>query len=363
VTSPPSIQAAVAVGPGHRAILRMAAVRHAGPALTERSGALVVPTATLAVEVALAARLADPDETFRAGIAVGETSTHPGAANTLDQASDEARRLADLAVPGQLLVSPAVPLLVNRAAASFEPVPIADGASSTAVGVHQLCLPAERNAFRVVIADDAILIRSALALLLAESGLVVVDEVGDADSLITSVTGHRPDLVITDIRMPPTHTLEGLHAARRIRADHPGVAVLVLSQHVEARYAIDLLADGAIGVGYLLKERVTDIDQFLLDIRRIAAGGSAVDSEVVRALIERPTLGDVLGRLTAREREVLALIAAGRSNQAIVDQLVLSAKTVESHVRSIFTKLDLSPEPDDNRRVLAALQFLRSPNR
>lgn len=214
---------------------------------------------------------------------------------------------------------------------------------------------------RVIVADDATLVRQGVARLLEDAGFEVVAQLGDALALACCVDTHRPDVVIIDVRMPPTYTTEGLEAALDIKCRQPGVGVLVLSQHVESRYAMRLLGEGRRGVGYLLKERVGELADFTDAVRRVGAGGSAVDPEVARLLMGRTRRHDPVADLSAREREVLGLIAEGRSNQAIVDRLCLNAKTVESHVRSIFTKLGLLPEPDDHRRVLAVLAYLRAP--
>ncbi len=212
----------------------------------------------------------------------------------------------------------------------------------------------------MIVADDAALVRQGIARLLEDAGFEVVAQLPDAVGLASSVEAFRPDVVIVDIRMPPTHTTEGLEAALDIKSHYPEVGVLVLSQHVESRYAMKLLGEGTPGVGYLLKERVGDLVEFSDAVRRVGSGGSAVDPEVAQLLLDRRRNRDPLEALSPREREVLGMIAEGRSNQAIGDRLCVNAKTVESHVRSIFIKLGLLPEPDDHRRVLAVLALLRA---
>jgi DNA-binding NarL/FixJ family response regulator len=214
---------------------------------------------------------------------------------------------------------------------------------------------------RVVIADDAVLFREGLARVLQAAGIQVAAQVGDAEQLLARVRADPPDAVVVDIRMPPTHTREGLDAAQRIRAEHPPVGVLVLSQYAEPHHAMQLLENGASGVGYLLKDRVTDVGEVVDAVRRVAVGGSVIDPEVVTQLVSRRRTRDPIQELSERERQVLALMAEGRSNQAIGERLFLSPKTVEAHVRSIFTRLDLhAAAPDDHRRVLAVLAFLRA---
>lgn len=216
----------------------------------------------------------------------------------------------------------------------------------------------ERSAVRVVLADDSVLFREGLARVLAERGFEVIAQACDAEELLAAVRREAPDVAVTDVRMPPTNSNEGLLAAQRIRAEHPGVGVLVLSHYVETRQAIRLLKDAPARVGYLLKDRVSDIAEFGEAVRRIAAGGSVIDAEVVAQLLRRRD-GDALGRLTGREQDILELMAQGRSNAAICAKLYLSPKTVETHVGSIFAKLGLLPAADDHRRVLAVLTYLR----
>jgi len=215
-------------------------------------------------------------------------------------------------------------------------------------------------AIRVVLADDSVLFREGLARVLADNGFVVTGQASDANGLHAAVERETPDVVVTDIRMPPTNTSEGLLAAQRIRAEHPGVGVLVLSQYVETRQAVKLLQNAPQRVGYLLKDRVADIAEFTDAVRRIARGGSVIDPEVVAQLLRRREDGGTLELLTGREREILALMAQGRSNRAIGERLFLSPKTVETHIGAIFAKLGLLPAADDHRRVLAVITYLRN---
>jgi DNA-binding NarL/FixJ family response regulator len=209
-----------------------------------------------------------------------------------------------------------------------------------------------------VLAEDSVLLREGLVRLLDAAGMRVVAAVDDAESLLRAAEEHLPDLVVTDVRMPPTHTDEGLRAALVLRREHPGMSVLVLSQYVEERYAARLLASASGGVGYLLKDRVADVTDFIDALRRVAAGGTALDPEVVAQLLLRGH-SDPLDRLTPREGEVLKLMAEGRSNAGIGQELVLSEGAVGKHIGNIFTKLDLSPAEGDHRRVLAVLRFLK----
>jgi DNA-binding NarL/FixJ family response regulator len=212
---------------------------------------------------------------------------------------------------------------------------------------------------RIVVAEDQVLLREGLIRLLQDNGLDVVDAVGDADALKACVAEQRPDLAVVDIRMPPDFRDEGLRAALQIRSTHPETATLILSQYVEPAYAAELLADGGGRVGYLLKDRVFDVDEFVEAVRRVAQGGTALDPQVVAQLVSRHRQGSPIDRLTPREREVLGLMAEGRSNAAIAEVLVLTIGAVEKHIASIFTKLDLPPSETDNRRVLAVLAYLQ----
>jgi DNA-binding NarL/FixJ family response regulator len=213
---------------------------------------------------------------------------------------------------------------------------------------------------RVVLADDSVRLREGLARLLEEAGLEVVAQAGDADDLLRKVGAHKPDVAIVDVKMPPTHTDEGLRAAAEIRERHPEVGVLVLSQYLEEGYALDLLSSSAERMGYLLKDRVADLDRFVDAVRRVGEGGSALDPEVVSRLLGRRRREDPLEEISPREREVLGLMAEGRSNHAIAEALVVTERAVEKHVTSIFAKLNLPPTAVDHRRVLAVLTYLRA---
>ena len=216
------------------------------------------------------------------------------------------------------------------------------------------------TAVRVVVADDSVLLREGVVRLLEEWGFDVVAQAGDADDLLRKVGAHKPDVAVVDIRMPPTNTDDGLRAALEIRARQPDTGVLVLSQYVEESYALELVGDSAGGVGYLLKDRVADVERFIDSVKRVSEGGSALDPEVVSQLVGRARRDDPLEQLTPREGEVLGLLAEGRSNHAIAEQMIVTERAVEKHVTSIFGKLDLPPAPEDHRRVLAVLAFLRA---
>jgi DNA-binding NarL/FixJ family response regulator len=213
---------------------------------------------------------------------------------------------------------------------------------------------------RVVIADDSVLLREGIARLLEDAGMEVVGQAGDAEDLLRKVSAHKPDVAVIDVRMPPTHTDEGLRAAASIREAHPATGVLVLSAYIDEGPALELLSDSAEGLGYLLKDRVGDVDGFIDAVRRVADGGSALDPEVVSRLLGRRRRTDPLEQVTPREREVLGLMAEGRTNHAIAESLVVTERAVEKHVTSIFGKLGLPPTQDDHRRVLAVLAYLNS---
>lgn len=213
---------------------------------------------------------------------------------------------------------------------------------------------------RLILADDSVLIREGLASVLRDAGYEIVAQAGDAKQLLTAVEREAPDVCVVDIRMPPTHTTEGLIAALEIRSRFPTIGVLVLSQHVETHYAMQLLGGNASGVGYLLKDRLGDINEVIDAIRHVAAGRSVIDPTVVSTLLGRRREADPLDELTDRERSVLALMAEGRSNRAIGERLFLSPKTVEAHISTIFSKLGMPDTPDDNRRILSVLAYLRA---
>jgi DNA-binding NarL/FixJ family response regulator len=213
---------------------------------------------------------------------------------------------------------------------------------------------------RVVVADDQALLRQGVVRLLEDAGFDVVAQAGDAPDLLRKVGAHRPDVAVVDVQMPPDNTDDGLRAALEIRARQPDVGVLVLSQHADERYALDLIGDNAEGVGYLLKDRVADFDAFADAVRRVAAGGSALDPSVVSRMLGRRRRDDPLEELTKREREVLELMAEGRSNRGIAEVLVVTPHAVEKHVTNIFAKLGIGAAPEDHRRVLAVLAFLRT---
>src|SRR5687768_6483575 len=233
--------------------------------------------------------------------------------------------------------------------------------TTTAVGRAGKASPrAQDDPIRVVIADDSVLLREGIARLLEDSGFEVAGQAGDGEDLLRKVGAHKPDVAVVDVRMPPTHSDEGLRAALRIRAEHPHTAVLVLSQYVDEASALELLSESSESIGYLLKDRVADVASFTDAVQRVAHGGSALDPEVVGLLLGRRRREDPLAPLSPREREVLALMAEGRSNAAMAEAQGVSERAVEKHVTAIFSKLDLPRAGADHRRVLAVLKFLRS---
>jgi DNA-binding NarL/FixJ family response regulator/class 3 adenylate cyclase len=266
-------------------------------------------------------------------------------------------RLYQLA--GDSLQSEFPPLRVAHSQAT-EPSPVDFPVPDEPPRANAVAEAPAATALRVVLADDSVLLREGVARLLEEAGFEVLAQSGNKEDLLRHVAMHKPDVAITDIRMPPTQTDEGLRAAQEIRERFPGVGVLVLSQYVEPAYALELLSESAEGVGYLLKDRVSDLEEFAGAVRRVGEGGSALDPAVVNQLVGRRRKADPIEELTAREREVLELMAEGRSNDAISKRLFITPRAVEKHVTSIFQKLRLTATPEDHRRVLAVLAFLRA---
>ena len=254
---------------------------------------------------------------------------------------------------------PIFQLVLEGGAVDFPPLRLGLSVDAQAEPVGGSSQKGEEH-LRVALAEDGVLLREGIARLLSEAGFDVVGQSGTAEDLLLKVRSYAPHVAVVDIRMPPTQTDEGLRAAQEIRAKHPDVGVLVLSQHVEPTYAMELLADNAEGVGYLLKDRVADVDEFVAAVRRVAEGGSALDPSLVTELVGRRRERDPVDGLTPREREVLELMAEGRSNQAIGELLFVTPRAVEKHITNIFAKLGLPPAPDDHRRVLAVLAFLKN---
>lgn len=311
------------------------------------------------------ARRSERPTALRVGVHVGEVVGDDSieVEDAFGSAVVVARRLCDAAEAGQIQVSDLVRRLVgSRGGLMFSELgPASLKGITEPVGVWHLAwdpLPDERP-LRVVVADDVALVRTGVVRLLSDEGFEVVAEVGDHDSLVAAARTHRPDLVVTDIRMPPTQTDEGLRAAATIRSELPETAVLVLSQHVEPAAAALLLSSKPTAVGYLLKERVADLDEFVATCRLVAGGDCVIDPLVTSRLVSGRR-DDPVARLTETERQVLDQMAQGRSNAAIAREMVCSPKTVESHVRTIFTKLDLEQHPDDNRRVAAVVKWLHA---
>jgi DNA-binding NarL/FixJ family response regulator/class 3 adenylate cyclase len=318
--------------------------------------------------------LGEPDLPLLVGIGLDAAEAAAAQGGYRGGTLNLAARLCSLAGPGQILASPEV----VRCARAVDGVRYAERGEVRLNGLADPIAvirvvpdddPAERltrikptpePATRVMLADDSILFREGVTRLLCDAGFDVLGQYGTADELLEALRVELPDIAVVDIRMPPTHTDEGLRAAHQIRAEHPEVGVLVLSQYVETDYAMELVSEGAAGLGYLLKDRVSNLQEFTDAVRRVAAGGSVIDPDVVSRLVRRPRRASPIDALSERERQALALMAEGRSNQAICERMFLSPKTVEGHVRNIFSKLNLAGTPDDHRRVLAVLTFLRS---
>jgi DNA-binding NarL/FixJ family response regulator/class 3 adenylate cyclase len=361
-----------------RGLLRSAVSAHNGVEVDATGDELlaVFPLAPDALASTLEAQRAIRDRVWPQGARVRvRMGLHTGTPALTDEGYVgidviRAARIAAAGHGGQILLS-------STAAAFVSDVELKDLGTHQLAGltsperVHQVVtddlprdFPALRNTVsqlgggrRVSIAEDSVLLREGVVRLLEEVGFEVVSQAGTAEDLMRHVAMHHPDVAVVDVKMPPTHTDEGLRAAREIRERHPGTGVLVLSQYVETAYATELLASGE-GVGYVLKDRVSDLDEFATAVRRVADGGSVLDPAVVAQLVGRKAANDPVGALTPREREVMELIAEGRSNQAIADRLFVTLRAVEKHVTSIFEKLDLPASGDDHRRVLAVLAYL-----
>jgi DNA-binding NarL/FixJ family response regulator/class 3 adenylate cyclase len=366
----------------HRRLIREAVAAHGGLEVDAKGDEVFAAfaEAASAVGAAVAAQRALAEEPWpegaevrvRMGVHSGEAAVDEGTYVGLDV--HRAARVSEAAVGGQILVSSSARAAVENGGFDFADAGehrlqgFPDRERLFSVLYDELpteLRPSEQSGstsgtMRVVIADDSVLLREGIAKLLEESGFDVVGQSSTADDLLLKVRSYKPDVAIVDIRMPPTHTDEGLRAAKEIRERHPEVGVLVLSQYVEAGYALELLQGSAEGVGYLLKDRVADLREFADAVRRVAEGGSALDPTVVSRLVGRRRGEDPLDALTPREREVLELMAEGRSNQAIADKLVVTPRAVEKHVTSIFTKLGLPASEQDHRRVLAVLTLLNS---
>lgn len=315
----------------------------------------------------------DPETPLLVGIGLDVGEALPVEGGYRGGALNMAARLCSQAGPGEILASKTVIHLAGaqigvtysdrgdvRLKGLHDPVPIVrvtgpDDPAAKLAGIAKVT-----GAMRVALADDSVLLREGISRLLAESGFKIISVAGDADELLSQVRRDPPDVAIVDIRMPPTFTDEGLRAAHTIRAELPDVGVLLLSQYVETDFALELVSSGAGKLGYLLKDRVSNLQEFTDAVRRVGAGGSVIDPEVVSRLVGRARRNNPLDVLSEREREVLTLMAEGRSNQAISNKLHLSTKSIEGHVRNIFTKLNLMTTPDDHRRVLAVLTYLHT---
>ena len=357
-----------------RAALRAAVDAAGGTEVDARGDELfaVFPDATGAIEAATRAQRNGIDRIrVRIGLHTGTATLSDGAYFGLDV--HRAARICSAGHGGQVLLSEAA-----RTAAGAEAIDLGEYRLKglpqpehlfqlVAEGLEREFPPLrtespeselDTGGTTVVLADDSVLLREGTARLLEDAGFSVVGQAGDADDLLLKVRSYRPDVAVVDIRMPPTHTDEGLRAAKEIREKHPDTGVLVLSQYVESEYAMELLSESAEGVGYLLKDRVADIGDFASAVRRVAEGGSALDPTIVSRLVGRRRGSDPLAELTPREREVLEQMAEGRSNKAIASRLVVTERAIEKHVTSIFGKLRLPPSSDDHRRVLAVLAYL-----
>jgi DNA-binding NarL/FixJ family response regulator len=367
----------------HRRLLREAVEASGGHVVDHRGDEFFIVFADpgRAVAALLQAQHAFADHTWpegvelrvRMGMHTGEPTFRDGAYFGIDV--HRAARIAQAGSGGQILVS-------ERTRAEIEAAHDLDDLGEHELPglveperLYQLNVPGLPSSFpplstarrgfrgvRVVLADDSVLLREGIARLLEDAGFEVVAQSGTAEDLLRHVGMHKPDVALVDIRMPPTQTDEGLRAAQQIRERWPATGVLVLSQYVEPAYALELLGENAEGVGYLLKDRVSDVDEFAAAVRRVGEGGSALDPAVVSQLVGRRRRDDPLDELTPREREVLELMAEGRSNQAIAEKLVITLRAVEKHVTSIFSKLRLSATAEDHRRVLAVLTYLGSSN-
>jgi DNA-binding NarL/FixJ family response regulator/class 3 adenylate cyclase len=359
----------------HRGAIREAVTAEGGTEVDARGDEVFAafPDARGAVQAALRAQQALADDVrVRMGMHTGTATVSDGTYFGVDV--HRAARICSAGHGGQILLSEsarsaaggvqAVDLGEHRLKGLPQPERIyqlvGEGLSRTfpPLRIESPKSQLDTGEISVVLADDSILLREGTARLLEEAGFDVVGQAGDADDLLLKVRSYAPDVAIVDIRMPPTHTDEGLRAAKEIRERHPDTGVLVLSQYVEADYAMDLLAESAEGVGYLLKDRIADLGEFASAVRRVAEGGSALDPAIVSRLVGRRRGADPLDELTPREREVLELMAEGRSNKAIAERLVVTERAVEKHVTSIFGKLRLPASSEDHRRVLAVLAYL-----
>ncbi len=337
-----------------------------------RSARLAIRAAVDLQNRFVAEAVSDVDMPLLVGIGLDAGEAIPVEGGYRGAALNLAARLCSLAGPGEILASQTVAHLAGR----LDGIEYEDRGATRMKGLRdavpvirvtgagdpigRLATAKVARTMRVALADDSVLLREGIARLLTESGFKITAQAGDAEELMRALKSDPPDVAVVDIRMPPTYTDEGLRAAHRIRAEYPEIGVLLLSQYVETEFAVELVSAGAARLGYLLKDRVTNVQEFADAVRRVGAGGSVIDPEVVSRLVGRARQSSPLEKLTDREREVLTLMAEGRTNQAISDKLFLSAKSIEGHVRSIFTKLGLLATPDDHRRVLAVLTFLRT---